>query len=157
MKMYNIYRKQFLPIDIQQAWSFFSCPKNLKLITPPHMGFHICYASDNERMYAGQIIRYQLNILPFISTQWVTEITHMKEPFYFVDEQRVGPYELWHHQHHFRQVNNEIEIIDEVNYVIPYGLLGRLMNGIFVSRQVNAIFDFRHKALERMFSLHKNL
>jgi len=152
MKIYNLHRKQFLPIDIQEAWSFFSSPKNLKVITPPHMGFYIHYVSGGEKMYPGQIIRYEVNVLPFLSTNWVTEITHVHEPFYFVDEQRVGPYSIWHHQHHFKEVPGGVEITDDVNYAIPFGLLGRLANLIFVSREVSAIFDFRYAALERMFS-----
>lgn len=115
------------------------------------MGFRILYSSGGERTYAGQLIRYKVNILPGISTNWVTEITHVNEPFYFVDEQRFGPYSLWHHQHHFRQVDDGVEMIDEVNYAIPLGPLGRLANALFVAKKVNAIFDHRYAILAEYF------
>lgn len=115
------------------------------------MGFQILSISGNEGMYAGQIIRYKVHVLPLISTNWVTEITHVSAPNYFVDEQRLGPYALWHHQHHFREVKGGIEMTDEVNYAIPYGWIGRMANWLFVEREVNAIFDYRFKWLEKHF------
>ena len=156
MKVYTINREQFLPITLEEAWAFFSAPENLKKITPPHMGFHILSISGGARMYAGQIIRYKVNVLPMMTMHWVTEITHVREPFFFVDEQRVGPYTLWHHQHHFEEVPRGVMIIDEVNYAIPFGMLGRLANQLFVQREVNSIFDYRHKILEGMFSTPNN-
>lgn len=115
------------------------------------MGFHILYVSGGEKTYAGQIIRYKVQILPGIKMHWVTEITHVNEPFYFVDEQRFGPYALWHHQHHFKEVPGGVEMTDEVNYAIPLGLLGRIANALFVGREVNRIFDYRFKVLEEYF------
>jgi ligand-binding SRPBCC domain-containing protein len=157
MKIYTIERTQFLPIDIQKAWSFFSSPKNLNIITPPKMDFNIISITGGAKMYAGQIIKYKVNIFPLIPTTWVTEITHVNEPNYFVDEQLIGPYILWHHQHHFRETNGGVELTDIVNYAIPFGLIGRLANATFVNGQVNAIFDFRFKKLESMFSLGKHI
>jgi ligand-binding SRPBCC domain-containing protein len=156
MKVYTIYREQFLPITLEEAWSFFSSPDNLRKITPPHMGFNILSISGGGRMYAGQIIRYKVKVLPMMAMHWVTEITHVREPFFFVDEQRVGPYALWHHQHHFEEVPGGVMIIDEVHYAIPFGMLGRLANRLFVQREVNSIFDYRHKTLEGMFSAPNN-
>lgn len=155
MKIYNLTRKHILPIDIEEAWEFFSTPDNLSKITPKHMGFEILYRSGDSKMYAGQIIRYRVKILPGISAQWVTEITHVDDPNYFVDEQRFGPYSLWHHQHRFYQVDGGVEMIDEVNYAIPLGILGRLAHWLFVQRQLNAIFDFRYSFLERYFRKEK--
>ena len=103
-------------------------------------------------MYPGQIIRYRVSLAPFISTTWVTEITHVSEPNYFVDDQRFGPYALWHHQHHFKEVSDGVEMTDEINYAIPYGPLGRLANWLFVERQLNAIFDFRFNVLQQFFN-----
>ncbi|MBL6447995.1 SRPBCC family protein [Fulvivirga sp. 29W222] len=151
MKIYNLKRTQYLPISLSEAWKFFSTPKNLKEITPERMGFRIRYSSGNERMYPGQIICYKVNILPAMQVDWVTEITHVREPYYFVDEQRFGPYALWHHQHHFREVKDGVEMIDEVNYAIPFGIIGRLANSIFVGKEVKAIFDYRHKVLQNYF------
>jgi ligand-binding SRPBCC domain-containing protein len=151
MKVYNLTRTQFLPISLSEAWNFFSTPRNLSKITPEHMGFKILYVSGGEKAYAGQIIRYQISILPGIKVHWVTEITQVQEPRYFIDEQRFGPYALWHHQHHFVEVPGGVKMTDEVNYAIPLGILGRLAHFIFVGREVNRIFDHRYTVLEEFF------
>ena len=106
-------------------------------------------------MYPGQLIRYLVNVMPLVSVHWVTEITHVNEPSYFVDEQRFGPYALWHHQHHFQEVAGGIEMTDEVNYAIPFGFIGQLTNWLFVERRVNAIFDYRFAMLEDFFGKGK--
>lgn len=152
MKIYNLKRTQFLPVSHEAAWDFFSSPANLSKITPKHMGFKILYQSVGSKMYPGQIIRYVVHGLPGIPMKWTTEITHVQEPLYFVDEQRFGPYALWHHQHHFKEVAGGVEMTDEVNYAIPFGWLGRLVNWLFVGREVNRIFDHRYKVLEQYFS-----
>lgn len=151
MKIYTIKRTQFLPISLKEAWEFFSTPRNLSKITPAEMGFHILYVSGGEKTYAGQIIRYKVQVFPGIKMHWVTEITHVIEPVYFVDEQRFGPYALWHHQHHFKEVPGGVEMTDEVNYGIPLGVVGRIANALFVGREVNRIFDYRFKVLEEYF------
>ncbi|MEQ8925856.1 MAG: SRPBCC family protein [Fulvivirga sp.] len=151
MKVYTLKTKQFLPISISEAWDFFSSPRNLKHITPSHMKFDIKYISGEEKMYAGQIIRYKLQPLPGIPVSWTTEITHVNEPAFFVDEQRFGPYALWHHQHRFKEVSGGVEMEDEVNYAIPFGWLGRFANWLFVGKKVKAIFDYRFKVLEERF------
>lgn len=156
MKVYHLYRKQFLPISLQEAWDFFSKPQNLKKITPEHMGFKILYQSGGNEMYAGQMIRYIVHVLPRVPLHWVTEITHVQAPNYFVDEQRFGPYAMWHHQHRFKAVEGGVEMIDEVNYAIPLGILGRLAHGLFVGKQVSAIFDHRYKILEDYFRSSKS-
>jgi ligand-binding SRPBCC domain-containing protein len=151
MKIYHLKRTQFLPIGLSEAWDFFSTPRNLSKITPEHMGFKIIYISGGDTTYAGQIIRYKVSILPMITVPWMTEITHVQKPLYFVDEQRFGPYSLWHHQHSFKEVDNGVEMTDEVNYAIPLGILGRLAHWIFVGREVNRIFDHRYAVLEKYF------
>ncbi len=155
MKIYNLRKEQFLPISLQEAWAFFSSPKNLAKITPEHMNFKILYQSGGDKAYAGQIIRYQINVLPFVPVHWVTEITQVKEPFHFIDEQRFGPYALWHHQHHFEEVKGGVLMTDEVNYAIPFGILGRFAHWLFVAKEVNRIFEHRFRTLEDFFS--KNL
>lgn len=152
MKIYTLKRTQFLPISMAEAWDFFSTPRNLSKITPEHMGFTILYVSGGEKTYAGQIIRYHVQILPGIKVHWVTEITHVQEPHYFVDEQRFGPYALWHHQHRFKAVAGGVEMTDEVNYAIPLGPLGRLAHWLFVGREVNRIFEHRFTVLEGYFN-----
>jgi len=155
VKIYNLKRTQILPISLGEAWDFFSSPRNLSKITPQEMGFEIQYISGGNKTYAGQIIAYKIKILRAISVDWVTEITHVNENNYFVDEQRFGPYALWHHQHHFKTVSNGVEMVDEVNYAIPFGFLGRLAHWLFVARQVSSIFEHRYKTLEAYFSNNK--
>ncbi|MEM9389133.1 MAG: SRPBCC family protein [Bacteroidota bacterium] len=152
MKVYKLERFQFLPISMDEAWNFFSSPRNLKEITPDYMKFVITYISGKEKMYAGQLISYIVHVLPGIPVRWTTEITHVDEPTYFVDEQRFGPYALWHHQHHFKVVDGGVEMTDIVNYAIPLGILGRLANWLFVGKKVRAIFDYRFEVLEKKFN-----
>ncbi len=151
MKVYHVYRKQVLPISQQEAWDFFSSPRNLTMITPKKMGFKILYISGDQKMYAGQLIKYKVTVPPGMTIDWMTEITQVNEPFHFIDEQRLGPYSLWHHQHFFREVSGGVEMTDEVNYAIPFAVLGRLANWMFVEREVNAIFDYRYAILEKHF------
>lgn len=155
MKIYHLKRIQFLPITLQQAWDFFSAPKNLGLITPTQMNFKVLYMSGGEKMYAGQIIRYKVAVKPWLVVDWTTEITHVNEPYHFVDDQRSGPYALWHHQHHFKEVDGGVEMTDDLHYAIPFGIFGRLANALFVEREVNAIFDYRFKILKSYFSKTK--
>lgn len=151
MKIYTIHQKQFLPIPLKQAWDFFSSPKNLGEITPAKMDFRIVHKTGGDKMYAGQVIQYKIRVLPFYSVDWMTIITHVQEPNYFVDEQRIGPYALWHHQHSFKEVEGGVEMTDDVSYAIPFGWLGRLAHFIFVGREVNGIFSHRVKTLETYF------
>jgi ligand-binding SRPBCC domain-containing protein len=151
MKIYTLKRTQILPIDIQQAWDFLSDARNLARITPPYMGFKILYFSGQESLYAGQIIRYQVQGIPGVPMQWVTEITHVNPPYYFVDEQRFGPYAFWHHQHMLKVVDQGVEMTDEVNYALPLGFLGRLAHIIFVKRALTNIFEYRFKKLNEIF------
>ena len=151
MKVYKLISTQLLPITLDQAWDFFSSPKNLALITPKEMNFKILSISGGEKMYAGQIISYKVNVLPWLRMAWTTEITHVQEPEFFTDEQRFGPYALWHHKHHFKVVEGGIRMTDEVDYALPWGILGRLAHWLFVEREVNRIFDHRNKVLEVYF------
>ena len=151
MRIYTLKRVQKLPIDINQAWDFFSTPVNLKHITPAYMGFDIISDFENQKMYPGQIIQYHVRPKFNIPIHWVTEITHVEEPFYFVDEQRFGPYRLWHHQHHFKEDYGGIEMTDIVTYALPFGFLGGIAHGLFVKKDLNHIFDYRYEVLEKYF------
>ena len=150
-KVYSLKRVQKLPVDIDTAWDFFSKPGNLNAITPKNLGFKITSVYNAEEMYAGQIIEYTVKPLLGIPLYWMTEITHVKDKIYFVDEQRFGPYSLWHHQHHFKQINNGIEMTDLVHYKIPFWFIGDLANALFVKDQLKTIFEFRYKAVEEKF------
>jgi|TARA_B100001093_G_scaffold45704_1_gene38852 ligand-binding SRPBCC domain-containing protein len=150
MKIYRLETVQNLPITKQKAWEFFSDPKNLKTITPDYMGFKILTGEANK-MFAGQIIQYIVTPILKIPVKWVTEITHVKEGEYFVDEQRFGPYSLWHHKHFIKPIKNGIEMIDIVDYKIPFGFLGQLMHPILVKPKLNEIFEYRRTALINLF------
>lgn len=155
MKIYHLKRVQVLPITIEQAWDFFATPKNLGVITPATMKFNIVSISGGDRMYAGQIIRYKVSVKPWLTVNWMTEITHVNEPYCFVDDQRSGPYALWHHQHLFKEVDGGVEMTDELHYAIPFGIFGRLANALFVAGEVNAIFDYRFNVLKTYFTKSK--
>lgn len=147
MKIHRLERTQLIPTSLTEAWAFFSSPANLPLITPPSLDFRIT-SPLSERMYPGMIITYTISPAPLFRCTWVTEITHLVEPYFFVDEQRLGPYRLWHHEHHFRQVPEGVEARDIVTYALPYGPLGALASG-FVDRRLAQIFDYRQEALNK--------
>lgn len=148
--MHTIKRISKLPISVEQAWNFFSSPKNLKEITPKYMGFDITRELP-EKMYPGMIITYKVKPLLGIPLNWMTEITYIDEQNFFVDEQRVGPYKIWHHQHHFKAIDGGVEMTDIVDYVLPLGLIGRIMEPIIVRGKLKQIFDYREKRVEELF------
>jgi len=154
MKIYRFTKSQLLPITIDKAWDFLSDPKNLKKITPDYMGFNILEKEDTK-MYAGQIIQYIVTPILGIPTKWVTEITHVKDKSYFVDEQRFGPYSLWHHKHFIKEVDGGVEMLDIIDYKIPFGLIGRIANPILVKPKLNEIFDYRKQKLIELFGEFK--
>lgn len=150
MKIYTLHKKQNLPISINKAWEFLSSPKNLKTITPDYMSFDIL--SDIDRaMFAGQIIQYIVTPVLGIKTKWVTEITHVKDKEYFVDEQRFGPYALWHHKHFIKEINGGVEMEDIIDYKVPMGILGQLIHPIIVKPKLEEIFNYRQKKLVELF------
>jgi len=151
MGFFQLQRTQFLPATPEQVWDYISAPANLKQITPPHMGFDIITHPLPTGMYAGMIIGYRVKPLTGISVKWLTEITHVSEGSYFVDEQRIGPYSMWHHQHHLKAAEGGVIMSDLVTYEIPFGLLGRLANAWFVRKKLVEIFDYREKVLAEIF------
>jgi len=102
-------------------------------------------------MYAGQLIEYRVSPVLGIPMYWMTEITHVVEGKYFIDEQRFGPYALWHHQHHFRAVEGGVEMTDIVHYKIPLGPLGWIADRLFVRQKLEQIFDYRYRKVSEMF------
>ena len=154
MKLYRLETVQNLPISQKEAWDFLSDPKNLKRITPEYMGFEILRGAS-DKMYAGQIIQYIVTPVMSIPTKWVTEITHVDEGKYFVDEQRFGPYALWHHKHFIKPIHKGVEMIDIIDYKIPFGILGQLVHPIIVAPKLKEIFEFRKHALNEMFGEYK--
>lgn len=153
MKFHSIKSTQQLPVCLEEAWAFFSSPNNLQKITPADMSFEVTSdKKDGKTMYPGQIITYTLKPLLGIKVKWMTEITHVKEGEYFIDEQRFGPYKLWHHRHSFRRTATDaVEMHDEVNYVLPFGFLGNLAHSLFVRKRIESIFKYRTGAIEGIF------
>ena len=152
MKSYVLKTEQAIPISLDMAWDFFSSPLNLTRITPPDLNLVVTSDyPDDAKIYPGMIITYKVAPLLGITMNWMTEITHVTDKQYFADEQRFGPYAMWHHQHHFKEIEGGVLMNDILHYAIPYGILGRLSNTLFVANKVKEIFDFREKAVENLF------
>ncbi|MFS4468445.1 SRPBCC family protein [Maribacter sp. 2210JD10-5] len=150
MKLYQLHSKQAFPISKKKAWEFLSNPKNLKVITPEHMGFHILDGADRP-MFPGQIIQYRVNPFPGFTTKWVSEITHVEHGEYFVDEQLFGPYALWHHKHFIKEIDGGVEMEDIIDYKVPFGILGQLVHPVLVKKQLTKIFKYRETKLNELF------
>lgn len=133
------------------VWDFFSAPDNLKELTPGRLNFRVTSSYHGGKVYAGQIIEYKVSPVLGIPLYWMTEITHVQDRVYFVDEQRYGPYSMWQHQHHFKEVNGAVEMTDIVHYKIPFGFLGSIAHALFVKNEVRRIFDYRLVAVEKRF------
>ena len=151
MATYSFQTIQRIPISLEQAWDFFSNPANLQRITPDGMGFEIISQYHGNKMYPGQLIEYKVKPLLGVPLYWMTEITHVQDRQYFIDEQRFGPYALWHHQHHFKAIEGGVEMVDIVHYRIPLGIFGDLANKLFVRSKLKGIFDYRFEAVEKLF------
>lgn len=153
--MHKLEKTIKLPIDINTAWDFFSSPKNLSKITPVQMNFRIISDLKDGKMFPGMFIIYKVSPLLGIPVTWVTEITQISEKKYFIDEQRVGPYKLWHHEHHFREVEKGIEMYDLLYYKLPFGFIGKIINFLFVKNKIKSIFTYREKILIELFGLYE--
>ncbi|MCX6199053.1 MAG: SRPBCC family protein [Bacteroidetes bacterium] len=151
MAFYQLNTTQKLPASIHQVWDFISSPINLKEITPEHMGFRVTGNTGLEKMYPGMIISYKVSPLFGIKLDWMTEITQVKELEYFVDEQRIGPYTMWHHQHKIEPIEGGVLMTDIVTYQPPLGFLGAIANSLIIKKQLKEIFDYRTVALEKRF------
>lgn len=151
MGFYQLKQSQKIPATIDKVWDFISSPANLKKITPEHMGFDITSELHSQKMYAGMIISYKVSPVLGIKMTWVTEITQVKEKEYFVDEQRIGPYAMWHHEHKIEAIEGGVLMTDIVSYQPPFGFIGAMANRLFIKNQLHRIFEFRTLALEKIF------
>ncbi len=151
MAFYQFHREQIIHTSQEQLWDFISSPQNLKKITPDYMGFDIRTPKLPDKIYEGMLISYTVRPLFGIITNWVTEITHIKNGSFFVDEQRIGPYALWHHQHILIPTNGGVLMRDIVSYKPPFGLLGRIANRLIIQNKLNDIFDYRTQVLTKLF------
>ena len=154
MKTFNLTRRQILNTDPETAWRFFSDPANLCLITPPWLDFRIT-SPVPEIVHAGLIITYRIRPLAGIAVPWVSEITQVDPPRFFVDEQKLGPYRFWHHQHWLRAVDDGVEKTDQVHYALPGGLIGIGLHALLIRRKLDEIFRFRYDALARIFNAQR--
>lgn len=149
-RIHRFEQTQILPVPLEEAWAFFSEPKNLDSMTPPELAFDT-QSGDDEAMFPGQIIVHRIQILPKIWTTWVTEIVETEERSYFIDEQRFGPYKFWHHLHRFEACDEGTRMLDRVHYALPFHPFSAPMNGLFIRPQLEHIFQFRRKVLEERF------
>ena len=150
--LHTLQTTQFIKSDINTVWEFMSSPKNLATITPEYMQFEVLSDLGDGKMYPGQLIEYYVRPLLGIKLHWVTEITHVQELQFFVDEQRFGPYKFWHHKHFLKQVDGGVEMFDLVHYQLPFGLLGKIGNELFVKKQLQQVFDYRFKVVDKLFN-----
>jgi len=148
---YQFKRAQFVKTDLQTLWDFASSPKNLGKITPAYMDFKIVSPVPCNEMYPGMIVLYTVSPVMGLRLTWMTEITNVKPLSFFVDEQRMGPYKMWHHQHIFEQKEGGVLMTDIVTYIPPMGILGAVANKLFIERQLNSIFEYRFKAMDLLF------
>jgi len=155
MAFYQFEKQQKINATKEDVWDFISSPKNLKKITPAYMGFDITSDNVGDKMYEGMLISYEVKPLLNIKTDWVTEITHIKEEQFFIDEQRMGPYKMWHHQHFIESIPNGVLMKDIVSYIPPFGFVGAIANQLIIKRKLEQIFAFRKEALEKKYGVYK--
>ncbi len=149
--IHRLIREQIVPAALNQVWAYFSTPRNLNEITPPDMVFEIIHGGEGE-MVAGQLIEYRVQFMPLLKSRWLTEIAHVQEQAYFVDEQRLGPYRFWYHEHHFAAVDGGTRIRDQVTYALPLGLLGDFVHALWVGPRIESIFNYRQEIISQLFS-----
>ena len=150
MKTYKLTGSLFLPISLNEGWNFFSNPNNLSKIMPQNMGFKVIDGATLP-LYQGQIIEYKVTPLPLFKTSWVSEISHINKPYFFVDTQLEGPYKLWHHKHFLKEVDGGIEVTDIVHYQVPYGIIGKLLHPLIIKPKLNKIFKYREQHITQLF------
>lgn len=152
MALYLLVRKQIIPGSIEEVWDFISSPDNLKDITPAYLGFDIKSRNLPDKIYPGMIIIYKVKPVLGIPLTWVSEITHVIDKQLFIDEQRLGPYAFWHHQHILEPVEKGVLMTDIVSYKLPLCFLGNLANWLFVKNQLEKIFSYREKVINKKFA-----
>ncbi len=148
--MNTLERRVLINCNIHDAWEFINKPQNLNKITPPQMEFKIL-SDIPEEMYDGLMIDYRVKVPRFGYLDWTSEIKHVRSHRSFVDEQRVGPYNMWYHFHSIKEMGDQVEFFDQVHYRMPFGVFGKLAHALFVKRDLRNIFDYREESLKRYF------
>lgn len=151
MKIYRREDINRIPISPAEAWDFFANPLNLDKLTPPEMAFANLYPLDAPAVYPGMLIVHRVSPLPLVKLTWVTEITHVDHGRRFVDEQRTGPFAMWHHIHEFEEIEGGTLVRDILYYALPFGILGRIAHAVQAGKKVNAVFDYRKQRLAELF------
>jgi ligand-binding SRPBCC domain-containing protein len=151
MAAHSLKMTQNIPAGIGEVWELFSNPHNLLQLTPPYMAMKITSAGDHATLFPGQLISYRLKPLWGLPVQWTTEIKAVEFERSFIDAQKKGPYRLWEHQHFFKAIEGGVAMTDHVTYLNPMGIGGRMMNGLFIRRQLRRIFEYRYRQVEKIF------
>lgn len=139
---------QYIPLPREKVFEFFQAPENLEKITPDFLNFHIVAISDKE-LQEGSLIDYQLKLYG-VPMKWRTLIQDWQPPYKFTDSQVVGPYKKWVHRHSFEELGSGTLMSDRVEYKLPMGILGRLVGGCKVGKDVDRIFKYRRKAVRKI-------
>ncbi len=150
MSVHRLERELFIPATREQVWEYFCDPSNLNEMTPPDLNF-IIISNDLAVMFEGQLIEYRVEFVRGLRSLWLTEIAHVRAGEYFVDEQRLGPYRFWYHEHTFRAVDGGTQMNDRVTYSIGFGWLGDFLNAVWIGRRLKGIFDFRAEKMGQVF------
>ncbi len=155
MAVFQFYKEQFIPANLDEVWDFISSPANLKVITPNYLDFVIRSNHLTDKMYAGMMIYYSVKPLLNLKMNWLTEITQVKEKEFFIDEQRLGPYKIWHHEHRIEPADGGVMMTDLITYQPPFGFIGKWANKLVIRKKINEIFDYREKTLNQIFAKDK--
>lgn len=147
--LHTIERKQFVPKPLKEVFAFFATPENLARLTPRSLDFQIMTPPPIE-MKAGTVFDYQIR-LAGLPVRWTTLIDTYDPPHRFVDVQIKGPYSFWHHTHIFREIEGGTEVSDRVVYSMPFGVLGNLINSVWVRKDLDHIFSYRMKVIGDIF------
>jgi ligand-binding SRPBCC domain-containing protein len=147
--IHTLHQTQFIRANPDHVWAYFSTPGNLNELTPPELHFET--VGTPGPMYAGQMIAYRIRVAPLVRVRWLTEIRHVETGRYFVDEQRIGPYKLWYHEHHFIPKADGVEMTDHVTYALGFGPIGDLVHRVWVRPMLERIFRYRRERVAAIF------
>ena len=145
-------RSQLITGTLEEVWDYFSSPENLNELTPNNMGFKILTKTPIPKMHEGQIIEYKVSPILGIPLYWKTIIKEVVPLKSFVDQQAKGPYKLWRHTHTYTQQGDQVLMTDKVEYLLPFGYLGQMLNPVFVRSRLEEIFDYRYERIEQSFN-----
>jgi len=148
--IHYLHKEQVIAAPLEKVWEYFCDPKNLNEITPLDMNFEIVEGGDQE-MFEGQLIEYRVEFIPGVRSLWLTEIAHIRDREYFVDEQRIGPYRFWYHEHTFEETAAGTKMTDRVTYMVPFGLMGDVLNRLWIAKRLHSIFEFRQNKISKIF------